>query len=53
MGFNIAMYRTAFRILETDDEFFYSHLFGYWYLNGFNLPDPVLRKVYRANARAF
>ena len=51
MGFDIPMYQTTFRILETNDEHFYSHLFGYhWYLNGFNLPDPVLRKVYHENA---
>ncbi len=53
MGFDESMYRTTFRILETEDEHFYSTLFGYhWYLNGFNLPDPVLKKVYHENAAA-
>lgn len=51
MGFDEDMYRITFRILETADEHFYSTLFGYhWYLNGFNLPDPVLKKVYQENA---
>lgn len=51
MGFDNAMYWTTFRILETSDEHFYSRLFGYhWYLNGFGLPDAVLRKVYHENA---
>jgi len=51
MGMDNAMYQTTFRILETNDEHFYSHLFGYhWYLNGFNLPAPILSKVYRENA---
>ncbi|HSS96444.1 MAG TPA: amidohydrolase family protein, partial [Terriglobales bacterium] len=37
MGFDKAMYRTTFRILETSDEHFYEHgMFGYhWALNGF------------------
>ena len=52
MGFDKSMYRTTFRILETSDEHFYEHdMFGYhWALNGFGLPDEVLRKVYRTNA---
>jgi hypothetical protein len=46
------MYRTTFRILESEDEHFYEHeLFGYhWSLNGYGLPDEVLEKVYRNNA---
>jgi uncharacterized protein len=52
MGYNPGMYRTTFRILETADEHFYAHeLFSYhWALNGFDLPDEVLRKIYRDNA---
>jgi predicted TIM-barrel fold metal-dependent hydrolase len=53
MGFNPRMYRTTFRLLETLDEHFYEiDQFGYhWALNGFGLPDAVLKKVYRENAR--
>jgi predicted TIM-barrel fold metal-dependent hydrolase len=52
MGFTPSMYRLTFRILESGDEHFYEHgQFGYhWALNGFELPDSVLRKVYRDNA---
>ena len=52
MGFDKPMYRVTFRILETLDEHFYeSDMFSYhWSLNGFGLPDGVLRKVYHANA---
>ena len=51
MGLNNSMYQTTFRILETNDEHFYSNLFGYhWYLNGFNLPDSTLSMVYHQNA---
>lgn len=52
MGFEKEMYRVTFRVLETGDEHFYKHeMFGYhWSLNGFGLPDKILRKVYRANA---
>jgi len=51
MGFDKPMYRVTFRILETSDEHFYeTDLFSYhWSLNGFGLPDEVLRKVYHAN----
>lgn len=53
MGMTESMYRTTFRILESNDEHFYSNLFGYhWYLNGFHLPDGVLRAVYQDNAMA-
>ncbi|MGA8182872.1 MAG: amidohydrolase family protein [Terriglobia bacterium] len=53
MGFDQEMYRTTFRILETADEHFYHFQFGYhWYLNGFNLPDALLKKIYRDNALA-
>jgi uncharacterized protein len=52
MGFEKEMYRVTFRVLETWDEHFYEHkMFGYhWSLNGFGLPDEILRKVYRTNA---
>jgi predicted TIM-barrel fold metal-dependent hydrolase len=51
MGFDPDMYRTTFRILETLDEHFYAPIFGYhWSYSGFGLPDPVLEKLYRANA---
>lgn len=51
MGTDRSMYATTFRILETNDEHFYSNLFSYhWYLNGFHLPDSVLEAVYQKNA---
>lgn len=52
MGYNKEMYRVTFRILESEDEHFYeTELFGYhWPLNGFNLGDNLLRKLYRENA---
>jgi hypothetical protein len=52
MGFDKAMYRITFRVLETADEHFYdTDQFGYhWSLNGFGLPDEILRKVYHQNA---
>ena len=48
-------YRIYFRFLETADEYFdyYDHAFppaGEWRIYGIDLPDEVLRKVYRANA---
>lgn len=53
MGFDPEMYRTTFRILETEDEHFYARdLFTYhWPLHGFGLEETVLKKVYRENAR--
>ncbi|HZP84587.1 MAG TPA: amidohydrolase family protein [Chthonomonadaceae bacterium] len=53
MGYDAEMYRTTFRILETEDEHFYAQdLFGYhWPLHGFGLKDRVLKKVYAENAR--
>jgi predicted TIM-barrel fold metal-dependent hydrolase len=52
MGFDKSMYRTTFRILETQDEHFYEiDQFGYhWPLNGFALPDPILQQVYHGTA---
>jgi uncharacterized protein len=54
MGFDTAMYRITFRILESLDEHFYEvDQFSYhWALNGFGLSDTVLKKVYRENAAA-
>lgn len=51
MGFETGMYKITFRILETADEHFYANdLFGYhWALNGFALPDSVLKKIYKEN----
>jgi hypothetical protein len=45
------MYRTIFRVLETNDEHFYMPESEYhWALSGFNLPDEVLKKLYHDNA---
>ncbi|MCZ7635996.1 MAG: amidohydrolase [Verrucomicrobia bacterium] len=53
MGFDPEMYRTTFRILESEDEHFYvRNLFNYhWPLHGFGLNDATLKKVYGDNAR--
>jgi hypothetical protein len=47
------MYRSTFRILETEDEHFYLETLRlyHWPYHGFGLPDGILRKVYRDNAR--
>jgi uncharacterized protein len=52
MGFDTAMYRITFRILESPDEHFYEiEQFQYhWSLHGLALGDEVLRRVYRENA---
>jgi len=52
MGANPQMYRITFRVLESLDEHFYEiEQFGYhWSMNGFGLPDSVLKRVYRDNA---
>jgi predicted TIM-barrel fold metal-dependent hydrolase len=54
MGFDLDMYHTTFRILESADEHFYDHeLFSYhWALNGLDLPDEVLKKIYFTNAKS-
>jgi predicted TIM-barrel fold metal-dependent hydrolase len=46
------MYRTSFRILESEDEHFYPQFFAkyHWASHGFGLPDDVLKKIYRDNA---
>jgi len=57
--YNQAFFGTTFRILETEDEHFYKRglvetanfNFNYhWTLNGFGLPDPVLKNIYHDNA---
>ncbi len=47
------IYQTTFRILETEDEHFYSNdLFGYhWTLNGLGLSNTILKKLYYENAK--
>ena len=52
MGPSAHMYRITFRELETLDEHFYEiEQFGYhWSMNGFGLPDSILKRVYRENA---
>jgi uncharacterized protein len=54
--YNQVLFSTTFRILETSDEHFYGTrpFYGfptmyYWPLNGLDLPDDVLKKVYRDN----
>ena len=53
MGYDPEMYRTTFRILESEDEHFYvRNLFNYhWPLHGFGLKNATLKKVYGDNAR--
>lgn len=52
MGFDKAMYRVTFRILESQDEHFYeTEQFGYhWPLYGLGLGDEVLQRLYHENA---
>ena len=46
-----AHYRTTYRFLETDDEYFsYGRNQGRWNIYGVYLPDDVLRKIYHENA---
>ena len=53
MGFNKKMYGITFRILESADEHFYeTDQFSYhWPLNGLDLSDKTLEKLYNSNAR--
>jgi uncharacterized protein len=47
------MYRTYFRWLETEDEYFPywdSPAQGRWSIYGLGLPDSILKKVYHENA---
>lgn len=51
MGTDSDMYDVTFRVLQTMDEHFYRQdQFGYhWSLNGFDLDEEVLRKIYKTN----
>jgi hypothetical protein len=56
MAYNQRMFSTTFRILESHDEHFYERDLNFnfdyhWPLNGFGLPDAILKKVYADNAR--
>ena len=56
LGADLEMYRLHYRFLETDDEYFNYALTdvppqGRWHIYGLHLPDDVLRKIYRDNAR--
>jgi predicted TIM-barrel fold metal-dependent hydrolase len=48
------MYRLYYRFLETEDEYFeypsHASRQGRWNIYGLNLPDELLKKVYRLNA---
>ena len=50
----VEMYRLYYRFLETADEYFeyptHASGQGRWYIYGLDLPEDVLRKVYRDNA---
>lgn len=52
LGFAPGMYRTTFRILETEDEHFYAHdvFRQHWALRGLGLSEETLRGIYRDNA---
>lgn len=45
-----SMYRTQFRVLETEDEHFYDDRAYHWPLQGLGLSDEVLQKIYHDNA---
>ena len=49
-GFQDTGMRGSFRIFETDDEHFYDWPQFHWPQHGINLPDPILKKLYRDNA---
>ena len=56
MGPDLEAYRLNYRFLETDDEYFNYNpgeipLQGRWHVCGLYLPEDVLKKVYRENAR--
>jgi len=52
MEFEVRMYDTVFRLLQTSDEHFYAiDLTGYhWPMYGFGLSDAILKKLYKTNA---
>ena len=45
-------FRTYFRVLETDDEYFpyYKRYHAFWRMYGLALPDEILKKLYYKNA---
>ena len=47
------MYRVTFRLMETSDEHFYPAYFNkyHWPMHAWALPEAVLKKIYRDNAR--
>jgi predicted TIM-barrel fold metal-dependent hydrolase len=51
-----SMYRAHYRFFETDDEYFnypsHASRQGRWQIYGLGLPDGVLERIYRGNARA-
>ena len=51
-SFQPAEYPYYWRVFETKDEYFdyYRHYHAFWKLYGIDLPDAVLKKVYRDNA---
>jgi predicted TIM-barrel fold metal-dependent hydrolase len=56
MGPDLDSYRLCYRLLESDDEYFNYNasdvpMQGRWYAYGLYLPDDVLKKVYRDNAK--
>lgn len=53
MGMDSGMYETTFQILESADEHFYKwDYFSYhWPLNGLDLSENTLRKIYHENGR--
>lgn len=53
MGMDAEMYQLTFRILESADEHFYApdHFNYHWPLHGFDLKDPILKKLYYENAQ--
>jgi predicted TIM-barrel fold metal-dependent hydrolase len=51
-----SMYRSHYRFFETEDEYFdypsHASRQGRWQIYGLNLPDAVLERIYRGNARS-
>ena len=49
---NPVEYRTYFRVLESDDEYFpyYKRYHAFWKMYGLALPDEILKKLYYKNA---
>lgn len=48
-GYQNTGMRATFRIFETDDEHFYDYPQYHWPQHALNLPDPILKKLYRDN----